>query len=56
MERAREWQGWPLESIYALIYMDAAFLEMSLEGHIRNVALYTIIGINLDGQKECPGL
>jgi len=56
MERAREWQGRPLESVYALIYMDAVFLKMRLEGHVRNVALYTIIGINLDGQKECLGL
>ena len=56
MERAREWQDRPLESIYALIYMDAVFLKMRLEGHVRKVALYTIIGINLDGQKECLGL
>jgi len=56
MERAREWPGRPLESVYALIYMDAVFLKRRLEGHVRNVALYTIIGINLDGQKECLGL
>jgi putative transposase len=56
MERAREWQGRPLESVYALIYMDAVFLKMRLEGHVRNMALYTIIGVNLDGQKECLGL
>jgi putative transposase len=36
--------------------MDAVFLKMRLEGHVRNVALYAIIGINLDGQKECLGL
>jgi transposase-like protein len=36
--------------------MDAVFLKMKSEGHVRNVALYTIIGINLDGQKECLGL
>jgi transposase-like protein len=56
LERAREWQGRPLESVYAVIYMDAVFLKMRTEGHVRNVALYTIIGINLDGQKECLGL
>ncbi len=56
LERAREWQSRPLESIYAVIYMDAVFLKMRAEGHVRNVALYTIIGINLDGQKECLGL
>jgi len=56
LERAREWQSRPLESVYALIYMDAVLLKMRLEGHVRNVALYTIVGINLDGQKECLGL
>jgi putative transposase len=32
LERAREWQGRPLESVNALIYMDAVFLKMRLEG------------------------
>lgn len=56
LERAREWQGRPLDTLYAVIYMDAVFLKMRTEGHVRNVALYTIIGIDLDGQKECLGL
>jgi transposase-like protein len=56
LDRAQEWQGRPLDSVYALIYMDAVFLKMRLEGHVRNVAVSTIVGINLDGQKECLGL
>jgi len=56
LDRAREWQSRPLESVYALIYMDAVFLKMRHEGHVRNMAVYTIVGINLDGQKECLGL
>jgi putative transposase len=56
MERAREWQSRPVEPIYAVIYMDAVFLKMRTEGHVRNVAVYTIIGINLDGHKECLGM
>ncbi|MGD8540063.1 MAG: IS256 family transposase [Candidatus Aminicenantes bacterium] len=56
IERAREWQSRPLEPIYAVVYMDAVFLKMRTEGHVRNVALYTIIGINLDGRKESLGL
>ena len=56
LDRAREWQGRPLESVYVLIYMDAVFLKMRHEGHVRNMAVYTIVGINLDGQKECLGL
>jgi transposase-like protein len=56
MERAREWQSRPLEPIYAVIYMDAVFLKMRTEGHVRNVAVYTIIGISLDGYKESLGM
>ena len=56
VDRAREWQNRRLEPIYAVVYMDAVFLKMRTEGHVRNVALYNIIGINLDGQKECLGM
>jgi len=56
LEKAKEWQSRALEPIYAIIYMDAVFLKMRTEGHVRNVAVYTIIGINLDGIKECLGL
>jgi transposase-like protein len=35
LELVREWQGQPLESVYALIYMDAVFLKMKLEGRVR---------------------
>lgn len=56
LDRAREWQSRPLESLYVLIYMDAVFLKMRLEGHVRNVAVYSGIGIDLDGRKECLGL
>jgi putative transposase len=56
IDRAREWQSRPLEPIYAVVYMDAVFMKMRTEGHVRNVAVYTIIGINLDGKKECLGM
>ncbi len=56
LERAREGQGRLRESIGAVIYMDAVFLKIGTEGHVRNVAFYTIIRINLEGQKECLGL
>ena len=56
VERAREWQSQPLDPIYGVIYMDAVFLKMRTEGHVRSVAVYTIIGINMDGLKECLGM
>lgn len=56
LERAREWQSRPLEAIYAIIFMDAIFLKMRSEGHVRSIAVYNIIGVNMEGEKDCLGL
>jgi len=56
LDRAREWQSRPLSPIYSIIFMDAIFLKMRSEGHVKGIAVYNIIGINLDGHKECLGL
>lgn len=56
LEHAREWQNRPLEEIYAIVFMDAIFLKMRSEGHVRSIAVYNIIGVNLEGKKDCLGL
>jgi transposase-like protein len=56
MDKAREWQNRPLQPIYSVVFMDALFLKMRCEGQVRNVAIYSILGIDLEGQKECLGL
>ena len=49
---AREWQNRPLESIYAVVFMDAIHYHVRSEGQITKKAVYIAIGINLDGVKE----
>lgn len=56
MDQAREWQSRPLEPVYAIVFMDALFLKLRVDGRVKNVAAYLMIGINLDGQKECIGI
>jgi putative transposase len=56
LERAKEWQSRPLQEVYAIVFMDALFLKMRMEGHVRNVAVYAIVGIDLEGSKEVFGL
>ena len=56
LEKAKEWQQRPLQEIYPIIFLDALFLNMRKEGTISKVAVYAIIGIDLDGNKECLGL
>jgi len=56
LERAKEWQARPLKEIYSIVFMDALFLKMRSEGHVRNVVVYAIVGIDLEGNKEVFGL
>lgn len=56
IERAKEWQCRPLNSVYPIVYMDALVVKMKIERTVKNVVIYGIIGITMDGQKECLGL
>jgi transposase-like protein len=56
IERAKEWQNRPLEPIYSIIFLDALFYKMRIDGVIRKVAVYAVIGITLEGKKECLGI
>ena len=52
----KEWQQRPLESIYAIVFMDAIHYHVRCEGRIVKKAVYVAIGINLDGRKEVLGM
>lgn len=56
LEHAKEWQSRPLESVYGIVFMDALVVKLRTDGIVKNVALYAIIGINLEGHKSCLGL
>lgn len=53
---AKEWQQRPLESIYAVVFMDAIHYHVRSEGQIVKKAVYIAIGINLDGRKDVLGM
>lgn len=52
----REWQSRPLETIYPIIWMDAMHFKVRDEGSVKRKAIYTILGVNLEGKKEVLGL
>lgn len=56
IEHAKEWQSRPLERVYAIVFMDALVVKLRVDGVVKNVVLYAVIGINLDGEKSCLGL
>ena len=36
--------------------MDALFLKLRVDGRVKNVAAYLMVGIDLEGRKECLGI
>lgn len=52
----KEWQERPLESLYAVVFMDAIHFHVRSEGRIIKKAVYIAIGINMDGIKEVLGM
>ena len=53
---AQEWQQRPLESIYAVVFLDAIHYHVRSEGQIVKKAVYIAIGIDLDGRKDVLGM
>jgi transposase-like protein len=56
IEVVREWQNRPLESIYPFIWLDAIHYKIRENGKYVSKAVYTIIGIDLEGKKDVLGL
>jgi putative transposase len=56
IEEVRLWQNRPLDALYPILYLDALQVKIRDGAHIRNKAIYLVIGINLAGIKEVLGL
>lgn len=52
----REWQSRPLETIYTIVWMDAIHFKIREDGKVLTKAVYTVLGVNLHGEKEVLGL
>lgn len=53
---AKEWQQRPLESVYAVVFLDAIHYHVRSEGQIVKKAVYIAIGVDLDGRKDVLGM
>ena len=52
----KEWQQRPLESHYPFVWMDAIHYKIRDNGRYVSKAIYTILGLNMEGKKEVLGL
>lgn len=53
---AKEWQNWPLEKKYAVVFMDAIHFHVRQDNQTVKKAVYIAIGIRLTGTKEVLGM
>ena len=56
ISKVKEWQARPLERVYPFIFLDAIHYKIKDNGKYVNKAVYTILGINIQGKKEILGL
>ena len=52
----KEWQQRPLETVYPFVWLDAIHYKIKENGKYVSKAVYTILGVRLDGRKEILGL
>ena len=52
----KEWQNRPLESVYPLVWLDAMHYKVREEGQVKSKAVYSVLGVSMDGIKEVLGI
>lgn len=52
----KEWQQRPLNSVYPIVWMDAVHYKIREEGRYMSKAIYTLLGLTVDGEKEILGI
>jgi|TARA_B110000211_G_C14019563_1_gene527022 putative transposase len=51
-----EWRQRPLEPVYPIVWLDAVHYKVKDEGRYISKAIYTLLGLTVDGKKEIMGL
>jgi len=50
------WKQRPLESVYAIIYLDAIHYKVRENRQVKTKAVYTVFGVDLEGNRDVLGL
>jgi transposase-like protein len=52
---AEAWQNRELAAIYPIIYLDAIHVKLRHEGKVESIAVYNVLGVDLEGRKDVLG-
>lgn len=56
IDRVKAWQSRPLDSIYPFVWLDAIHYKIKDGGKYVSKAVYTVLGVNMEGKKDILGL
>jgi putative transposase len=51
-----EWRQRPLDAVYPIVWLDAVHYKVKDEGRYISKAIYTLLGLTIEGKKEILGL
>jgi len=54
--KLKDWQERPLDSVYPIVWLDAIHYKVKDSGRVVSKAVYSVLGVNLEGHKELLGL
>jgi len=55
-EEVKAWQVRPLDEVYPIVYLDALYVNVKVSGRVSKRAVYVVLGVNREGNKELLGL
>jgi putative transposase len=55
MPEVSEWQNRPLDSVYAVIFLDGVMFKVRRDSKVINKCVYSFLGITMEGKKEILG-
>ena len=55
-EEVKAWQSRPLDDIYPIVYLDALYVNIKVSGRVSKRAVYVVLGIDREGNKQLLGL
>ena len=56
IQSVKRWQQRPLDSLYPFVWLDAIHYKVKDNGFYVNKAVYTVLGLTMEGKKEILGL
>lgn len=51
-----EWQQRSLQSCYAILYLDGIYFKVKQDGQFKDMTVYSVYGVDLEGNRDCLGI